>query len=431
MSKSSQSVKITSSTAALARHWLYGSVIAASLLVCLWGAWSAGRAGLSRLLSKYGSTSSQLVATDKAVLLASSDAEAHYARATVLANLGRFKDALQSYREAVALRPRDYVLWMEMGQVYDQMGDAESALIACKEAARLAPYYARPRWLVGNLLLRAGHLDEAFTELRRAAASDPSLFNSMVDLAWNSFRGDARLVEQAVEPQTAVERLALARFLIAHQEINEAVQLFHRVGTITETDRQVFVQELLAAKRFNEAYEVWLGGHHELKEASIPGIINGGFENDIRLEDYGFGWQLKLDEPNTTISPDLDNPHEGKRSLRIDFKGDLNPSTLIVSQLLLVKPQTHYRLSFAARTQDVVTGGLPILKVLEADDQHQTLAQTKPLPQGTSRWEIYNVEFATTARTVAVTLALQRQSCGTQPCPIFGHLWLDDFAVQQ
>ncbi|HEX8650882.1 MAG TPA: tetratricopeptide repeat protein [Pyrinomonadaceae bacterium] len=431
MSKSSESVKIPASPAASARQWLYGPVIAASLLVCFWGAWSAGRAGLSRLLSKYGSISSQLVATDKAVLLASSDAEAHYARATVLASLGRFQEALQSYREAVALRPRDYVLWMEMGQVYDQMGDAESALVAFKEAARLAPYYAQSRWQAGNLLLRAGRLDEAFTELRRAASSDPSLFNSTVDLAWNSFRGDVRRVEQAVAPQTAVERLALARFLLAHQEINEAVQLFHHVGAITETDRQVFVQDLLGAKRFNEAYEVWLDGHNELKEASIPGIINTGFEDDIRREDYGFGWQLRLDAPNTTISPDLDNPYEGKRSLRIDFKGDLNPSISIVSQLLLVKPNTHYRLSFAARTQDVVTGGLPILTVLDADDQQQTLAQTKPLPQGTSRWETYDVEFATTARTTAVTLALQRQSCGTQPCPIFGHLWLDDFAVQQ
>src|SRR5207253_8349631 len=114
----------------------------------------------------------------------------------------RAGEAINEYEQAARLRPRDYFLWLSLGTARDQAGDERGALAAFQESVRLAPYYAEPRWQFGNALLRAGRLDEAFAELRRAAVSDSSLLPGLVDLVWGVYGGDAFMVQQVIQPQT-------------------------------------------------------------------------------------------------------------------------------------------------------------------------------------------------------------------------------------
>ena len=58
-------------------------------------------------------------------------------------------------------------------------------------AVRLAPFYAQPRWYLGNMLLQAGRLDEGFAELRRAVKSDPSYLPDTIQRATEAFAGDS------------------------------------------------------------------------------------------------------------------------------------------------------------------------------------------------------------------------------------------------
>jgi len=411
---------------------LVGTVI--SLFICFWLIWTAGQAGFSRLLSTYAayaSAANVIDAADRAVRLTPSDPEAHYTRATVLSDSGDVTEGIKEFEQAIALQPRRYVLWLELGNSRDSAGDMNGALAALKEAVRLAPYYAQPRWRLGNLLLRTGRLDEGFEEIHRATASDPSLFPAAIDLAWGAYNADARKVEQVLQPQTSTDRLVMARYFAKRGKTIEAIKLFRDAGGASEQDRLSLLAELLAAKKFKEAYEVWASASNVSGGKSGGAIINnGGFENRLVDNDTGFGWQFARDPQTINISLDTNERRSGAHSLRVNFNGASAPSARVLSRLVLVEPNTPYQLSFAVRTQDIVTGGLPMVTVRDAGNDDRVLAQSKLLPQGTSAWQNYEANFTTPSSTEAVVIALQRQNCSDTPCPIFGQIWFDDFTLK-
>jgi hypothetical protein len=102
-----------------------------------------------------------------------------------------------------------------------------------------------------------------------------------------------------------------------------------------------------------------------------------------------------------------------------------------VSQLLLVEPLQRYKINFAARSQDIVTGGLPIVIVTDASGDHKTLGQSRALSRGTTAWNVVSFDFTAQPTTKAVVLSIQRQGCSTSPCPIFGAISLDSFSIEQ
>jgi Flp pilus assembly protein TadD len=425
------------SHATAGRRALRSCVAVVALAACLWGMWGAGRAGLSRFLSRSLAEENQSASAERAVRLGPSDPEAHAARASVLLNAGDLAGAIRDYERAVELRPRDYLLWTSLAVARGYNGDAEGALAAHREAVRLAPYYAHPYWYMGAYLLELGRQDEAFAALSRAVESRPSLLTDVMSLAWDSYGGDARAVRQAVRPQTNAARLSLAKFFVAQGSAGEAIELFREAAAgLSAEERKGLLNELLNARQFAEAYEVWSAGR-ETPEGESAGenvggrarFTDGGFEARISSNDPGFGWQPARNAPGVRISLDAKGARTGARSLHLEFSGDPGDVELI-SQLLLVEPRTRYRLIFEARTEEVITGGQPLITVADASraEAHR-LAQSVPLPQGASAWQSYALEFATADETRAVRIAVRRQTCQGPRCPIFGHVWLDGFSL--
>jgi hypothetical protein len=117
--------------------------------------------------------------------------------------------------------------------------------------------------------------------------------------------------------------------------------------------------------------------------------------------------------------------------LRIEFGGNSNPGTALVSQLVLVEPSRRYKINFASRSQDVVTGGLPLVNVSDASGDQKRLGQSPPLAKGATEWQSYSFAFTTTPTTSAVVLSLQRENCTMSPCPIFGAISLDSFSIEE
>ena len=406
-------------------------IVFLGLLAFFWGIWTSGREGLSQLFAGHGLMTDRIEEADQAIWLSPALAEGHYVRASLLYNREEFAEAIKEYERAVSVRPHDYALWLELGRARDQAGDPEGAIVAFRESTHLAPFYAQPHWQLGNTLYRVGRRDEAFDELRHAIVSDPGLFPTALDLSWPAFKGDAQAIEQAIQPQTASMHIALARFLVDHGKISEALQQFRAAGAVSEDDRRGLLRDLLAAHRFVEAHEVWSSA----RSADTGGtslFVDGGFESEIKLDDPGFGWQPLRSSEALSISSDTKNPHSGARSIRVDWSGKSDPSDEVMSQLLLVEPGARYRLSFAARTEELLTGGLPMVTVIDAsDDKRRILMKSKTLPQGTNPWENYIYEFTATETTSAVLISIRRENCNTTPCPAFGHAWFDDFSLQR
>lgn len=398
------------------------------------------------MMSEYGSRTNSSQAIELAVGLAPADPEAHYARAALLADAGNHAEAIRAYERTLGLRPGDYVLWVELGKLREQSGDAEGAIREFREAVRRAPFYADPRWQLGNTLLRQGREEEAFDELRLAATVNPRRYPRLIALAWHASGGsDARRLIEITRPQHPSESLLVARYLIKQNHAGEAMRLIRERGVdISEADRRTLLDELLDARRFREAHELWASTGSDAGTRSLTAddagssITDGSFERELRFDAAGFGWQIarRQGETNVKLSLDATTPRAGARSLRIDFGGNSAPSSSIISQLVLVEGGRRYRLSFSARTQDLITGGLPFIRITdagraaEAREAAAVLAETPTLPPGTSDgWQELTAEFTTPNEASAVKISVVRRNCAEVSCPAFGHVWLDGFSL--
>lgn len=364
-----------------------------AILFCLFLMQATARIGFSRLLSKYALVANSIPAADEAVRLSPSDPDAYRARAAVLNNLQMTADASKSLESATSLRYRDDYLWLELGSAREETGDTAGALAAFDQAVRWAPYYAHTHWQRGNLLLRMGRYDEAFAELRTAAAANRGYLPNLIDLAWGVSRGDLNTTKQLIHLNDDAERLALIRFLASR-------------------------------KAFRNAFEIWSGS-----DSVVPVLFNGGFEDQILLNDAAFGgWSLSAQQTKNKLAIDVSEKAAGARSLQINFGGEWNPGTSLLSQTVVVEPGKTYRLSLSVKTRDLMTGGPPLLTVNDAVN-NQLLGRSENFPSGTTPWAKLNFDFTTLATSEAVVIRLQRNNCDSSPCPIFGILWLDEIHI--
>jgi hypothetical protein len=93
-------------------------------------------------------------------------------------------------------------------------------------------------------------------------------------------------------------------------------------------------------------------------------------------------------------------------------------------------PGARYQLRFAVRAEKLISGGLPVVMVIDANGA-RTIGQSEPFPNQTDGWREFTLDFETDKSVNAVRIALQRQPCNTMPCPIFGRLWLDGFSLRR
>ena len=316
---------------------------------------------------------------------------------------------------------------MRLGSTRDELGDTAAALAAFDQAVRWAPYYAHTLWQRGNLKLRMGRYDEAFADLRAAAASKNSLLPSLIDLAWGLARGDVKTVEQLIQIDSDHERLAFVRFLAQKGRGNEVVEQVRLLGTpLSEQNRHELVQQLIAAKAFHTAFELWRTD----KPIAQPVILDGGFEELPRnpFEDRGFGWFI-FAKTEPAIEADESEKLSGKRSLRLRLNGDWKAPYETISQRIVVEPERRYRISFGVRTKDVVTGGPPAIAVKDAVT-NERLGQSEAFPTPSSNWQTMSFEFSTRPATQALLLELTRVADACTPCPIFGEFWIDDLVIE-
>jgi tetratricopeptide (TPR) repeat protein len=399
--------------------------VAVTLLLiafCLFLIQASARFGFSRMLARYALIENSIPAVDEAVQLTPSDADAHRSRATILNRLQYPTDAAQSLATATGLRYRDDYLWIELGNTCEDLGDTDGALAALDQAVRWAPHYAHTHWQRGNLLLRMRRPVEAFSELREAAAANPSYTPNLIDLAWGVSGEDIKTAESILEVKNDTMRLALIRYLAPKGKGREVVDQIGKLNQLPSAETQnEFARLLFAGKAYREAFDLWRAVNHNTE---LP--INGGFEEPIAFADTTFGWVISADI-KSRVAIDVSEKFGGAKSLQINFDGALPNRTMLLSQTIVVDPGKSYRLSFAIKTKDLVTGGPPVILV---SDDMELLGRPEILPTGTTSWQTLTLRFDTTAASQAVFIRLVRD-CNSSPCPIFGTLWLDEFHIEQ
>ncbi len=374
------------------------------------------------MFTEYSSATDSISASADALKYNPHDAEAHYAHGLRLSDAGQITEAVVELEQAVELNPKDYFLWQELGRLRDENNDTQGAISALQTALKLAPYYAQSHWLLGNIFLRAEKIDEAFNEMRIAVSSDPDLFVTFVDLVSAFNDGAPDKIVGTVSPNNDRERVQLATSLITRGELEPAKLLLSSVAQSDVELRRELIRTLINSGETSFAYKFWLNGRGQ----KFVNLFDGSFESSFSSDAQDFGWNIHK-SPTTRVLLDTDQPRSGSRSIRVEYSGNLEENLSVLSQLIPVESNRHYKLTFVARTEQVMSAGLPVVRVR---DQQATIVESGVVSKGTTGWTSYSVEFESGDRK-SVSIGVERAPCNMKPCPIVGKLWLDDFALTE
>ena len=374
-----------------------------------------------------------------AARLAPGDPQVHYTLA-VLARRSfepdELAESLRRYEQAAALSPNDYRLWQELGRARGQAGDTAGGERALRHSVALAPHYAMPRWYLGNLLLRAGRTEEAFTELRGAAELHPDLRQQVFALAGQVFGADTRRIAEVAGTNAAM-RAQLAEYFVRQKRADEALQVWAAMGADEQRAQAgagtTLLRALLDSGRAHAALEVFRGIAPEAAEPVAVGrVTNGGFESEVNTSGANpFGWSVQQ-SPQAQAALDARGGRGGGRALRLNFSARAAAAYNGLSQLVAVEPGARYRLEFFVRTEELKSVSTLVTEVVDpSTPERRVLAASAPVAAGTNDWQPVTVEFAAPARAEAVVVRLSRVACREELCPIFGRIWYDDFSLQR
>jgi tetratricopeptide (TPR) repeat protein len=344
--------------------------------------------------------------------------------------------AIPEYEKAVSLSPYDYRLWMTLGTAQEQVGNPVQAELALKRAVALAPAYAYPRWYLGNLYLRTGRYDEAFTELRLASQADPGLMPQLFNLVWEIYSNDPEALKNAVG-QSAAARANFALYLLGRKRVDDGLRLWDDLSIeekrANKDTGEKIIANLVTELRYHDALQVWNDVMGEKFRIEKDQIFDGSFEETVSYPPSAiFGWYVK-GAPQMHIAIDPNKGHNGERSLRLVFQVRSNIQELNASQLIAVEPNKEYDFECYVATDKLETGSAPQLQIVDATNA-QLLGTSAMAPTGSNDWQRVNFTFKTGDKTQAVMLKVVRVSCTNDEnpiCPIFGSVWYDDFNLKR
>lgn len=381
-------------------------------------------------LAQYLVSSALVTKSDADILQAitsdSKNPEAYKTRAVMFLREENYPEAIKNINSAIELRPNDYLLWLRLGYCRYKMDDYKGAKIAYNKAITLAPNYAQPKRYMGRMLLKVKDLNNAFDYLSKAAAIDESRLPEVLHLARKSYPGDPDAIEKAVKPSSLQAKKTTALYFIKHQILSDKMKDFLLSDKLGKAEKDEAIAKLIKIKDFETAFLVWKS-KTKVKVDNNDLLVNGDFENEIDQDENTFGWIINSQEKNIIYSVDTSNAYSNSVALRITFEGNSKTAAPLLSQLIPVDPGESYRLTFSAYTKDIVTGGLPVIAVIDADSGN-LIKESTPL-SSPKKWDQFSIDFSSSSKTDAVFVSVQRLTCGSNSCPIFGQLWLDNFKL--
>lgn len=414
------------------------AIMTLSVMLALFASWFVVRWYVGNTIAEYFHPEDHRMETAQmAVGLAPSDPLPHWR----LGNLAQkelppdqISVAVVEYEKAVSLSPSDYRLWMEFGGALEQAGDFDKAEKALREAVKLAPSYAYPRWYLGNLLLRSDRYEEGFAELQSASAANDQFQSQLFNLAWQLNKSDFESLKEAVG-KTPGMRAWFSKYLVERGHVDEGLRLW---SSLTETEKREhrlaadgMIESLMAAHCYHQAMEIW----NEVApgptyRAELGHILDRGFEDNLAHGPGAvFGWQVQSNS-QVQIGIDAGMGHTGSRSLRVYFQVRSHIEAINVSQIVPVKPNTEYDFECYLKTDKLESAETPVVSMVNAADDAY-LGGSPPAPSGNNGWQRISFFFKTGPITEAVKVRMVRNTCADSAvCPIFGTVWYDDFDLK-
>jgi hypothetical protein len=343
------------------------------------------------------------------------------------------QETVRELELAVSLSPNDFRYWDELGRALEVSGDPAAAEKALRRSVDLAPDYYYPRWHLGNLLLREGKFEEAFSHLFRSAAANEELWPQVFNLAWQAYDQDVdRIANDACKKPSV--RAMFTIYLVGVKRFDDAVRLWKTLSPGDHSELLARGQELrnalITAKRFRAAQEITRDVQPGSSHLSGPEkLLNGGFEDALSLPTTQFfGWTIgSTAEAEISIN---NNGHNSGHSLQIVFNAPNKFERVNAAQTVVVQPNTQYHLEYFVRTDKLNSASPPVVIVIDTGDGN-LLGASEAASPGTNDWKKISLDFKTT-NSDGITIFIGRLPCSVSDiCPLFGTAWYDDFVLQR
>lgn len=341
------------------------------------------------------------------------------------------ENSVKMFEDVIRLSPYDFRWWIELARTYEQSDRIPEAERAFKRAIELAPNYTFPHWQAGNFYLRQGRTEEAFASLKKTTENNLAYREQVFSLAWEYFDKDPLKVEQ-LAGDSADTRSYLALFLATKKSPLDSLRIWNKLSDEEKATNAVVAKAItqsLYERRFFKAAAEFSRQVGIDPQAQFETVSNNGFEKPIapKGESY-FGWNM-LDVEKMKVEFDPNQKREGARSLRVSFTGYGKPDLFNVWQSVAVEPSKQYRLSFWVRTENLRSGGPPIVTILSGSD-NKPITGSKTFPNGTNDWQEFVIDFVTPGDADGIIIGTGRLTCGDD-CPIVGTFWYDDFKLSR
>jgi tetratricopeptide (TPR) repeat protein len=352
---------------------------------------------------------------------------------------GRFNAQAEVHAaRAVNLSPWDYQSRRLLAIAQELNNRPEEAENSLRAAVRLAPNHADLNWVLANLLLRRGKLNESLEPFRVASAADFTLLPAAVETIWQSSGGNPEALKTFAGGETEAQ-LAVVKFLVEQKLVTEAVAIFNTIdkqARVNSPRGPELVTTLIGAGQVELARNVWVEMVTALSPNGPPGrmgqagslshIWNGGFEADPVKNFNHFDWAIN---PNqyARIAIDRGLGRSGSHSLKVAFTG-LDTTTLTdeVKQAVVLKPGLRYRLECYARASELVTSEGPRVAIF---GQSKPMAVSEPVSSGSGAWQHLVVEFVAPDDGSLAVLKVVRIPKFSYDDPTRGVVWFDDFTL--
>ena len=185
---------------------------------------------LGVVLSEQGEPDQAIEHYRQAVALRPDYAEAHYNLGRLLVNLGQLNDAVAHYERAAAINPGDAETQNNLGVTLFGMGRADEAIAHYQKALEIRPDYAEASCNLASALIAKGDLDGAIARYTACLAAVPDQEEAQYNLAsalLRKGRVDEAIIQYqkvlAMHPESADAHANLGSALLARKRIQDAM----------------------------------------------------------------------------------------------------------------------------------------------------------------------------------------------------------------
>ena len=350
-----------------------------------------------------------------------------YRRATVLAAVGRHREARAAFEKALVLNPACATCSVAIADLAARAGEDPSPWLDRARAHGRSS--TRVRMEAGILSARLGRDDAAAADFRAALLGHRRRPEALFE-TFHSAYDDAFVLERIVPDELLERYLAFARRRLALDSVRAVWARSYAVG-VGDRARAVYAEYLLGHGLVDEAWRARFGP----SAATTGGILNGGFE---RGEDLApFGWRIGSAEGVDAGIHHCKDCRQGGRALRLRFDGEHNPGYFRTVQLVPVEPGGRYALDAHVRADRLTSASGPLLMVVGAnggDGSPITDCKLRAASEAflaTSDWRPVTIEFEVPIACRGVRVLVARPATERLNQLIGGELWVDDVRLEK